>query len=187
MAISRLWFNRIPSVGDSRSRDGDGRVDQVADVDNVLAPVACGGLNSGLCLAAQALLPRWPSLPLSRPAPWMRWTGLGQAESYRSHAQLEYACPDGLRASLGELTLPIFRRHMTRFFGVGQEEILQAMRFAHERLKLVIERSSAVALVPLLRQGHQLVSKRVGVMLTGGNVEWLRSWPRLDMIETIQQ
>ena len=69
-------------------------INQVADLDNVLTPVVSGGLNSGLCLAAQTLLPRWPSLPLSRPAPWMRWTGLGQAESYRSHAQLEYACPD---------------------------------------------------------------------------------------------
>jgi threonine dehydratase len=76
---------------------------------------------------------------------------------------------------------------MTRFFGVGQEEILQAMRFAYERLKIVIERSSAEAFVPLLRQGHQLVSKRVGVMLTRGNVKWLRSWPRLDRIETMQQ
>jgi threonine dehydratase len=66
-------------------------------------------------------------------------------------------------------------------------EILLAMQFAYERLKLVIERSSAVALVPLLRQEHQLVSNRVGVMLTGGNVEWLRSWPRLDRIETMQQ
>lgn len=58
-------------------------------------------------------------------------------------------------------------------------EILLAMQSAYQRLKLVIERSSAVALVPLLRQGHQLVSNRVGVMLTGGNVdnmEWLRSW-----------
>ena len=62
MAISRSWFNRIPSVRDSRSRDEDGRVDQVADLDNVLAPVVSGGLNSGLYLAAQALLPRWPSL-----------------------------------------------------------------------------------------------------------------------------
>jgi hypothetical protein len=51
-------------------------------------------------------------------------------------------------------------------------EILLAMQFAYERLKLVIERSSAVALVPLLRQGHQLVSNRVGVMLTGSKVEW---------------
>ena len=72
------------------------------------------------------------------------------------------------------------------FFGC-RGEILLAMQFAYERLKLVIEHSSAVALVPLLRQGHQLVSNRVGVMLTGGNVEWLRSWPRLDRIETMQQ
>lgn len=61
------------------------------------------------------------------------------------------------------------------------------MQLAYERLKLVIEPSSAVAVVPLLRQGNQLVSKRVGGMLTGGNVEWLRSWPRLDGIETMQQ
>jgi threonine dehydratase len=64
------------------------------------------------------------------------------------------------------------------------------MQFAYERLMLVIERSSAVTLVPLLRQGHQLVINRVGVMLTGGNVdnfEWLRSWSRPDRIETMQQ
>jgi threonine dehydratase len=61
------------------------------------------------------------------------------------------------------------------------------MQSAYEPLKLVIEPSSSVALVPLFRQGNQFVSKRVGGMLTGGNVEWLRSWPRLDGIETMQQ
>jgi len=73
------------------------------------------------------------------------------------------------------------------FFAVGEEGIVQAMQFAYERLKLVIEPSSAVALVPLLRQELQLVGTRVGVVLTGGNVEWLRPWPRLDSIETMQQ
>jgi hypothetical protein len=99
MAISRSWFNRIPSVRDNRSRDGDGRVDQVADVDNVLAPVACGGLNSGLCLAAQALLPRLPPLPVSRPAPWMH--GLGHAEPYRPHAQSRLRLPMAFERVLG--------------------------------------------------------------------------------------
>jgi threonine dehydratase len=94
---------------------------------------------------------------------------------------------DGLRTSLGELTLPILRRHVTGFFAVGEEEIVQAMQFAYERLKLVIEPSSAVALVPLLRQEPQLVGKRVGVVLTGGNVEWLRPWPRLEGTETMQR
>jgi len=76
---------------------------------------------------------------------------------------------------------------VTGFFAVGEEEILQAMQFGYERLKLVIEPSSAVALVPLLRQEPQLVGKRVGVVLTGGDVEWLRPCPRLDGTETMQR
>jgi len=69
----------------------------------------------------------------------------------------------------------------------GRREICTAMQFAHERLKLVIEPSSAVALVPLLRQEPQLVGKRAGVVLTGGHVEWLRPWPCLDGTETMQR
>jgi threonine dehydratase len=85
------------------------------------------------------------------------------------------------------MTLPILRRHVMGFVAVGEEEILQAMQFAYERLTIVIEPSSAVALVPLLRQEPQLVSKRVGVVLTGGNVEWLRPWPRLAGAKTMQR
>jgi threonine dehydratase len=61
------------------------------------------------------------------------------------------------------------------------------MQFAYEQLKLVIEPSSAVALVPLLRQEPQLVGNGVGVVLTGGNAEWLWPWPRLDGTETMQR
>ena len=85
------------------------------------------------------------------------------------------------------MTLPILRRHVTGFFGVGEEKIVQATQFAYERLKLVIKPSSVVALAPLIRQEPQLVGKRVGVVLTGGNVEWLRHWPCLDGTETMQR
>jgi threonine dehydratase len=61
------------------------------------------------------------------------------------------------------------------------------MHFAYERLTLVIEPARAVALVPLLKPAPQLVGKRVGVVLTGGNVAWLRPWPRLDSTEPMQQ
>jgi threonine dehydratase len=64
-----------------------------------------------------------------------------------------------------------------------KEEIVQAMQFAYERLPLVIEPSSVVAVVPLLKPAPQLVGKRVDVVLTGGNVAWLRPWPRLDSTE----
>jgi threonine dehydratase len=76
---------------------------------------------------------------------------------------------------------------VTGFFVVEEEEIVQAMQFAYERLKLVIKPSSAVALVPLLRQEPQLVGRRVGVVLTGGNVEWVQPWPRLDGTESMQR
>jgi hypothetical protein len=121
MAISRSWFNRIPSVRDSRSRDGDGRVDQVADLDNVLAPVVSGGLNSGLCLAAQALLPRWPSLPLSRPAPWMRWTWSRRIVSFPYPTRIRLPRRPS-KESWGAKTLPIFCRHVTEFFAVAEEK-----------------------------------------------------------------
>ena len=61
------------------------------------------------------------------------------------------------------------------------------MQCAYERLTLVIEPSSAVAVVPRLRQAPQLVGKRVDVVRTGGNVAWLRPWPRLDRTEPMQQ
>lgn len=70
---------------------------------------------------------------------------------------------------------------------MGEEEIVQAMRFAYERLKLVIEPSSAVALVPLLRQEPQLVGKRVGVVHTGDNVEWPGHCLSQDETESMQR
>lgn len=160
-------------------------VAQVADLDIVLALVGGGGLLSGLCLAAQALRPSM-AIVACEPA-----GALDAMDSVNQNSIVPMPNPntlaDGLRTSLVELTLPILRRHVTGFFVVGEEEIVQAMQFAYERLKLVIEPSSAVALVPLLRHEPQLVGKRVVVVLTGGNVEWLRSWPRLDGTGTIQR
>ena len=124
--------------------------DQVADLDIVLAPVGGGGLLSGLCLAAQALRPRM-AIFACEPA-----SALDAMDSVKQNRIVPMPNPntlaDGLRTSLGELTLPILRRHVTGFFVVGEEEIVQAMEFAYERLKRVIEPSSAMALAPLLRQ-----------------------------------
>ena len=160
-------------------------IDHVAGLDIVLAPVGGGGLLSGLCLAADALRLRM-AIFACEPA-----SALDAMDSVKQNRIVPMPNPnmlaDGLRTSLGELTLPTLRRHVTGFFVVEEEEIVQAMQFAYERLKLVIEPSSAVALVPLLRQEPQLVGKRVGVVLTGGNVEWVQPWPRLDGAESMQR
>jgi threonine dehydratase len=70
-------------------------VDQVADLDIVLGSVGGGGLLSGLCLTAQALRHRaWPSLPVSQPAPWMRWSRSSRTVSFpgatRTHLPMAF-------------------------------------------------------------------------------------------------
>ena len=78
---------------------------------------------------------------------------------------------EGLRTSLGDLTLSIHHKQLEGFFVVEEEEIVHEMQMAFERLKIVIEPSSAVALAPLLRGEPTLQGKRVGVIMTGGNVD----------------
>ncbi len=142
-------------------------LDQVNDLDIVLAPVGGGGLLSGLCIAAEACRPQI-KIFACEPA-----GALDAIESVRQNRVVPMSNPntiaDGLRTSLGNMTLPILRRYLAGFFIVEETEILQAMRFAREQLKLVIEPSSAVALAPLLRREPQLRGRRVAVVLTGGN------------------
>ena len=144
-------------------------LDQVNDLDIVLAPVGGGGLLSGLCIAAEACRPQI-KIFACEPA-----GALDAIESFRQNRVVPMSNPntiaDGLRTSLGDMTLPILRRYLAGFFIVEETEILQAVRFAREQLKLVIEPSSAVALAPLLRREPQLRGRRVAVVLTGGNLD----------------
>ena len=149
-------------------------LEQVSDLDVVLAPVGGGGLLSGLCVVAEAHRPP-VQIFACEPA-----GALDAIESVRQNRIVPMPHPDtiadGLRTTLGDRTLPILRRYLAGFFIVQEEEIVQAMRFAFERLKLVIEPSSAVALVPLLRREPRLKGKRVAVILTGGNMDVSSLW-----------
>ena len=144
-------------------------LETVPDLDAILAPIGGGGLLSGASLAAHALR---PTLQLFACEP----TGaLDAMQSIRENRIVPMPAPhtiaDGLRTSVGDVTLPILRRHLESVFPVEEPEIVAAMRFAFERLKIVIEPSSAVALAPLLRGEPALQGRRVGVIVTGGNVD----------------
>jgi threonine dehydratase len=146
-------------------------LDQVNDLDTVLAPVGGGGLLSGSCIAAEACRPQI-KIFACEPA-----GALDAIESVRQNRVVPMSNPntiaDGLRTGLGDRTVPILRRYLAGFFIVEETEILQTMRFAQEqlKLKLFIEPSGAVALAPLLRREPQLRGRRVAVVLTGGNVD----------------
>jgi len=144
-------------------------LEEVPDLDFLLAPVSGGGLLSGTAIAAKSL----------RPA--IRVIGCepkNADDAYRSLATgrlqaMEHpdTIADGLRASLAERTFAILRQRVDRIVLVTEEEIIAAMRQVWERMKLVIEPSAAVAVAPAL--GHQLAAQggKVGVILSGGNVD----------------
>ncbi len=149
---------------------------QVADLDVLLAPIGGGGLLSGTCLAAHAMA---PGLQVYACEP----TGaLDAMQSLREGHVVPMVAPttiaDGLRSSLGPLTREVLQKHLVDCFPVDETEIIEGLRFAFERLKLVIEPSSAVVLAPLLRQDPILRGRRVGVILSGGNLDLdrLASW-----------
>ncbi len=137
-------------------------------LDVILAPVGGGGLLAGACLAAHGVNPA------------IKVFGCEPAQALDARLSLQQGFvvqPDsaatmaeGLRTSLGELTFGVLRDHAEEIFVVEEEEILSAMKVAFEHLHLVLEPSSAVALAPLLRGEPVLANKRVGVILSGGNI-----------------
>jgi threonine dehydratase len=78
---------------------------------------------------------------------------------------------DGLRTSLGERTFAVVRQHVDGILSATEAEILDAMRFVWERMKVIIEPSSAVPIAPLMNSTLDVRNRRVGVILSGGNVD----------------
>jgi threonine dehydratase len=78
---------------------------------------------------------------------------------------------DGLRGVIGEINFALLREHAVEVLPVGEDEIRAAMRLAWERLKQTIEPSSATVLAALLRHRERFAGLRVGVVLSGGNVD----------------
>jgi threonine dehydratase len=152
-------------------------LEQVPDLDIVMTPVGGGGLTSGAALAVQYLSPRTRMIA-AEPA------GADDAyRSFRSGRLLPVEQPDtiadGLRTSLGDKTFAIIREHVDDIVTVEDHIIIEAMRLIWERMKLVVEPSAAVPLAALLAGRLEVGGLRIGVILSGGNVD-LDRLPWLD-------
>ncbi len=146
-------------------------MEEVPDLDAVIAPVGGGGLMSGTCLAARGVNPD-VRLFGAEPA--------GADDAARSLAAGELipqtgpdTVADGLLTSLGELTWPILRDHLESIVTVGEDEIVAALRLVWSRTKQLIEPSAAVPAAAALGDGFRSLDgmERVGVILSGGNVD----------------
>lgn len=144
-------------------------LEDMDELDIIMAPVGGGGLISGTSLTTSYLSPK------------TRVIGAEPSEvddAYRSfHSgilqinETTNTVADGLRTSLGPKTLEIIRKHVEEIYLVEEEEIINAMRLTWERMKLIIEPSCAVPLAAVLKYPEVFAGKKIAIIITGGNVD----------------
>jgi threonine dehydratase len=144
-------------------------LEDIPDLDVVLAPVGGGGLLSGTAIAATELSPRIRVLAGEPEGADDAFRSLAAGAIVPSVSPRTIA--DGLLTSLGTLTFPIIRQRVEQIVTVSDRATIAAMRFVWERMKLVIEPSAAVPVGVLWERKIDLAGKRVGVILSGGNVD----------------
>ncbi len=143
---------------------------EVGALDYLFVPVGGGGLISGSALAAAAHSPNCkvvgvePELAADANRSWRE----GRIVTLE---QVPQTIADGLRTRyVGQHNLPIMQKYVADMTTVSEDAILETLEFVWERLKIVIEPSAAVALAPLLTGSYPLMGQRIGVILSGGNV-----------------
>jgi len=147
-------------------------LDEVPELDDLVAPVGGGGLLSGSATTVTGL----------KPGTRVFGAEPSGADDARRSLESGHIVPsvnpdtiaDGLLTSLGELTFAVIQQRVEDILTVPDDAIIAAMRHVWERAKLVIEPSAAVALAVVLEHRHRFRGRRVGIILSGGNVDLSR-------------
>ncbi|MFZ6665359.1 pyridoxal-phosphate dependent enzyme [Peijinzhouia sedimentorum] len=142
---------------------------QVPNLDIAMAPVGGGGLLAGTALSVHYISPN-TRIIAGEPA--------GADDAFRSleagkiiPIENPKTIADGLLTSLGDKTFPIIQKYVEQIIRVEDAEIIAAMRMIWERMKIIIEPSCAVPFAAVLKEPDTFKNKRVGIILTGGNVD----------------
>jgi threonine dehydratase len=139
------------------------------DLNYVMAPVGGGGLIAGTALAAHYF---------GKDCITIAGEPIEVNDAYRSlkSGKIESndtsnTIADGLRTQLGDKNFPIIKDYVSDIICVSESEIIAAMKLIWERLKIVVEPSSAVAFAAVLHDKNRFKNKKVGIILSGGNVD----------------
>lgn len=144
-------------------------IEENADLDFIIPPVGGGGLSSGTCLSAKYFANKTKVIGAEP---------LGASDTFRSlrdktiypSANPNTIC-DGLLTSLGEKTFTILSRELVEILTATDEAIIAAMRMIWERMKIIVEPSSAVTLSVVLENKEKFAGKKIALILSGGNVD----------------
>lgn len=152
-------------------------LEQVEGLDAVIAPIGGGGMISGTCLTISSTAPEVRIYAGEPEQADDAARSLKAGEIIADDAPNTVA--DGLKVPLKDLTWHFVSRHVTDILTVSEQEIVDAMRLVWARLKIVMEPSSAVPLAAILKNRDVFAGQRVGVIVTGGNVDldklpWLK-------------
>jgi threonine dehydratase len=179
MVTARTGAHLVHPYNDFRVIAGQGTaalelMEEVPDLDVIITPLSGGGLLSGTSIAAKSLR---PEIRVVGAEP----RNADDASRSLASGRIEPASPletiaDGLRATLCALTFSVLRERVDEITLVEEEEIVSTMLLLWERTKLVVEPSGAVAAAPVLLRKIRAEGKKVGVILSGGNID-LRSLP----------
>ncbi|MDG2388609.1 MAG: pyridoxal-phosphate dependent enzyme [Planctomycetaceae bacterium] len=144
-------------------------LEEIPDLDAIICPVGGGGLASGTCLAAHGIN---PDVKIFAAEPE------GADDTFRSFQSGERqtvgipdTIADGLLTSVGELTWPILKQHLSDVLTVDDDQITSAMQLLWSRMKQVVEPSGAVPLAAILNHDLPNDLKKIGVILSGGNID----------------
>ena len=144
-------------------------VGECGPLDALIAPVGGGGLIGGSAIAAHALVPGM-AVYAAEPE--------GAADAFESLARgarvvdiVPQTVCDGLRGVIGAINFNLLRAHHVQVLPVSDHDTIAAMRLIWQRLKLVVEPSSAIALAAILKHPGHFAGRRIGIILSGGNVD----------------
>ncbi len=139
------------------------------DLDYIVTPVGGGGLLAGAALAVKQAGKNCSTIgaePFQADDAW-RSLQSGKIETNETTNTIA----DGLKTQLGDMNFPIIREHVKEIIRVEEQEIIAALKLIWERMKIVVEPSSAVAFAAVLREKDKFREKKTGIILSGGNVD----------------
>jgi threonine dehydratase len=144
-------------------------LEDVPDLDLVMCPVGGGGLLAGTAVAAKSMRPNVKVIA-AEPE-----NADDAAQSFRAgrvvHTEKKFTVADGLRTNVGEPNFAVIKRYVDDIVTVSEEAIISAMRAIWETMKIIVEPSAAVPYTAIQEGKIRVVEKRVGIILTGGNVD----------------
>ena len=147
---------------------------ETGELDAVLTPVGGGGLIGGTALAVAGVCPRTRVYGAEPAGAAEAFESLRRGERVTEHTP-DTIC-DGLRGTIGSINFALMQAHDIKILTVADSQTLAAMRLLWERLKILVEPSGATVLAAVLRNRERFAGQRLGLVLSGGNVD-LDDWP----------